>query len=331
MNINSIDLRQLRYFVAVAEELHFGRAARRLHISQPPLSQQIMTLESNLGVQLLVRNNRKVALTESGKYLLGAAQDLLRDVHHAAEHTRMVALGAVGRIKIGVHFSAPLHTYVGSMLQRFRAANAQVRLEITLYDKPDQAQMEEIENNTLDIVLGWVGRTQRESDTRRLDLVFNPLRAYLPQGHKLTDKEILSAKDLADAQLIGPSRGIGSQLHEAMAHFFGTVNFDSNILYESGQMPIIINMIAAGQGIALLPDFLQRMNIPGVVTRPLDFGTRKPAGMTLNLVSRRSKSDAALEEFIRMAVDYVPVYQSAPRDWTGHEIADHAALAVHEV
>lgn len=330
MNINSIDLKQLRYFVAVAEELHFGRAARRLHMSQPPLSQQIMALESNLGVRLLVRNNRRVALTESGKYLLQAAQDLLRGVHHAAEYTRLVALGAVGRIRIGVHFSVPLHPYIGLMLQRFRAVNPKIRLEITLHDLRDQSQITDIENGLVDIDLVWLSRSQRGGNTRRHDLVFNPLRAFLPEGHPLAALPVIGVKDLAEAQLIGPTRSAGSQLHEAMMQFIGASGLETNILYEAGQMPIIVNMVAAGQGIALLPDFLQRLNIPGVVTRPLDYGQRKPAGMMLNLVARTSKSDAAHESFIRMATEYAAIYRNAPRDGMGHILPEPDLFAAEE-
>lgn len=318
MNINSVDLRQLRYFVAVAEELHFGRAARRLHISQPPLSQQIMTLESNLGVQLLIRNNRRVSLTESGKYLLRAAQDILREVHQAAEHTRMVSLGAIGRIRIGVHFSVPLHPFVGLMLQRFRAVNPQIRLEITLHDKPDQTQLTDIENGLFDIGLIWLNRNQRSARTQCHDLVFNPLQAYIPAGHELSNLPAIAAKDLAEAHLVGPVRGVGSQLHEAIMQFVGASGADSNILYEAQQMPIMLNMVAAGQGVALLPDFLQRLNLPGVVARPLDFGSRKPVGMMLNLLARTSDSDAAQAGFIRMATEYARIYQNAPRDASGN-------------
>jgi DNA-binding transcriptional LysR family regulator len=319
MHINNIGLRQLRYFVAVAEELHFGRAAKRLHISHPPLSQQIMALEQELGTRLLERTNRRVALTEAGKYLHHAAQKLLQDMNHAAEHVRMVAQGAVGRIRIGVHFSVPLHPYVGLLMQRFRASNPQVRLEIMLHDKNDQSQLGDIENSVLDLGLLWVNR-DHHGDVRRFDLVFNPLRAYLPEGHPLAAQEVLTVDDLQGERLIGPPRGVGSQLYEAMTAFFGSTGYAQNILYEAGQMPIIMNMVAAGQGIALLPDFLQRLYIMGTVTRPLAVTTPNRPGMMLNLVARHNPEDAAQEQFIHMAVAVAALYQNTPHDGMGHMV-----------
>ena len=311
MNINNINLRQLRYFVAVAEELHFGRAARRLRISQPPLSQQIMALETELGTLLFARTNRKVALTEAGKYLHRVAQDLLRDVHQAAEHVHMMAQGAVGRIRIGVHFSVPLHPYIGPMLQRFRAANPQVRLEITLHDKAGQQQWADIDSGAVDMALVWMNR-HHLGRGRHYDLVTNPLQVFLPASHPLAARPELTAADLATAQLIGPPRGIGSQLYEAMLLLFGNRDFETQILYEAVQMPIIMNMVAAGQGIALLPDFLGRLNMQGIVTRPIACATRQPPGMTLNLLAHAAAPTAAHEQFIATATSFAAAYQNTP-------------------
>ena len=308
MDINNINLRQLRYFVAVAEELHFGRAAQRLHISQPPLSQQIMALENELSARLFVRTNRKVALTEAGKYLHRVAQGILRDVRQTAEHVRMVAQGAVGRIRIGVHFSASLHPCVGPMLQRFHTAHPQVRLEITLHDKAGRMQWADIAGGNIDMALIWMNR-HYDGGGRYYNLVTNPLRVFLPIGHPLAAQTAIAVKDLATAQLIGPPRGIGSQLYEAMLQLFGSHDFESQILYEAVQMPIIMNMVAAGQGIALLPDFLGHLNMQGIVTRPITSPSGHVPGMTLNLLARATAPDAVYANFIDTAIAFAAQHQ----------------------
>ncbi|MGB4101950.1 MAG: LysR substrate-binding domain-containing protein [Alphaproteobacteria bacterium] len=310
MDINNINLRQLRSFIAVAEELHFGRAAQRLHISQPPLSQQIMALENELSAKLFVRTNRKVALTEAGKYLYRVAQNILDDVRQTAEHVRMVAQGAVGRIRIGVHFSASLHPLVGPMLQRFRADHPQVRLEITLHDKAGQMQWHDIAAGTVDMALIWMNR-HYDGGGRTYNLVTNPLRAFLPVGHALAAQPAVTVQDLAKAQLIGPPRGIGSQLYGAMLQLFGSHDFEAQILYEAVQMPIIMNMVAAGQGVALLPDFLGQLNMQGIVTRPIVTPSGHVPGMTLNLLTRASAPDAVYANFIDTAVAFGAQYQSS--------------------
>ena len=109
MNINLVDLRQLRYFIAVAEELNFTRAAERLHMAQPPLSRQIGLLESNLNARLFHRTKRKVTLTEAGQYLFKASTRLLRDMQDALMYTQASARGHVGEVRVGINFSAPLY------------------------------------------------------------------------------------------------------------------------------------------------------------------------------------------------------------------------------
>lgn len=309
MHINQLGLRQVRYFVAVAEELHFGHAARKLHISQPPLSQQIKALEELLGVALFSRTNRTVALTEAGKYLLEEARRLLRGLDRAAEHTRLIGLGAVGRIRIGVHFSVPLHPFVGPMLQRFREANPQVRLEIVPHDQFDQLELMAVEGGSLDMALLWLSHAHR-GEVRRFDLVHEPLCAFVPAGHPLAARRSLAPDDLAEAPLVGPLRGRRSHLYETMLAFFGSPAFENQILYEGSHMPIILTMVAAGQGIALLPSFFARFNLQGVVALPLAIDTRPAPTMILQLAARNAPHDVVYENFIRNAEACATTYRS---------------------
>ncbi len=141
MRLNALDLRHLRYFVAVAETLHFGRAARQLNISQPPLSQQIQALEAHLGVPLFERTKRRVALTSAGVYLLPEAQRILRDVVRIAEQTQEASQGLTGHLRIGFNFSAPLHPVTSKLLQKFRLQYPRIKLELVLHERPTVWQM----------------------------------------------------------------------------------------------------------------------------------------------------------------------------------------------
>lgn len=308
MNINSLELRQLRYFVAVAEELHFGRAAKRLNISQPPLSQQIMAMEEHLGAPLFTRTNRRVALTESGKYLLRAAKNLLRDAKHITEHTRMVAQGVIGKVSVGVHLSAPLYPFVGHLLQQFRLTHPQIKLELVMHERPDLQQLVDIDSAALDVALVWIGRIHQSVDLRRFDLAYSPMRVFLPTGHPLTAKKRIHIRDLATEPMIAPLRTSGSQLYEVLIQQFSAAGYEPNLIYEGVSMPLMLSMVTAGQGVALLPSFLERLNVPGVVARPLDRITRAPAGVTLNLVARRQQTDGADELFIQHAVAFAAQY-----------------------
>ncbi len=314
MNINALELRQLRYFVAVAEELHFGRAAKRLNISQPPLSQQIMAMEEHLGVALFKRTNRHVALTEAGKYLLRAARNLLRDAKHVTEYTRMVAQGVIGKVSVGVHLSAPLYPFVGRLLQQFRHKHPQIRLELVMHERPDLQQLVDIDSAALDVALAWLGRIHQSVDLRRFDLVASPMRVFLPADHKLAQKERINLRDLAQEPIIAPPRTSGSQLYEVLIQQFSAAGYEPNLVYEGISMPLMLSMITAGQGLALLPEFLTRLKVPGVVMRPLDKVTRQPPTLTLNLVAHRQQTDAAHELFIQHAVAFAAGYRAADDD-----------------
>src|SRR4051812_37728862 len=132
MRINAIDLRQLRYFVSVAEELLFGRAAKKLNISQPPLSQQIKALENHLGVTLFHRTQRKVELTAAGAYLLPEAQRILQEMARVAGQTQRTEAGLSGYLRIGVNFSAPLHPFTPKLLEKFHKLYPDVHVELVL-------------------------------------------------------------------------------------------------------------------------------------------------------------------------------------------------------
>ena len=313
MNINMLDLRQLRYFIAVAEELHFGRAAQRLHMSQPPLSQQIKAMEEQLGVSLFTRTNRRVVLTEAGKYLLQAAGGLLREAKHITEHTRIVApfdgVAGIGKVSVGVHLSAPLYPFVGKLLRRFREQYPKIRLGLVMHERPDLQQLADIDSAALDVALVWLGQAHQGVDVRRYDLAYSPMRVFMPEEHRLARKDRIAIEDLVQEPMIAPPRASGSQLYEVLVQQFMAGGYEPNLVYEGISMPLMLSMVTAGQGLALLPNFLERLPMPGVVARPLAHQAgRPPVGMTLNLVAPKRQGDAAQEQFIQHAVAFAAAH-----------------------
>jgi len=302
MRINAIDLRQLRYFVAVAEELHFGRAARRLNLSQPPLSQQIMALEEHLGVMLFQRTKRHVALTPAGQHLLPEARRILRDMERIAEQTKEAQKGLTGHLRIGANFSAPLHPFTSRLLQRFRQHYPQIGIELVLHERPNLLQLVDIQAHDLDAALVWLDEGHVPSSIVRFDMARDPLSVALPIGHPLVAQQRITALDLKEVAMIAPSQHAGTQLYDGIWRLFAPLGSQPHIVYESPNMPFTLNMVAAGQGIALLPDFLQKLPVSGVVFRPLAVprGMKTPS-MTLNLIAPRLGLKAAATHFIEIA------------------------------
>jgi len=301
MNINAIDIRQLRYFVAVAEELHFGRAARRLNLSQPPLSQQIKALEVYLGVALFRRTNRHVELTPAGHYLLPEAKRLLREVSQVAEKTKQAEAGLTGHLRVGVNFSAPFHPFTSKLLQNFRKRYPYVQTELVLHEPANLFQLADIQSYNLDVALIWLDDTHHKADILRLDLSRDDIQAVVPSDHMLARKSRIHIRDLLDLPFISQPRDAGTQRHDCIIKAFASINAQPSVIYEARQMPLVMGMVAAGQGASLLPAFLRQLPIAGATFRPLTLPRGKPPCMTFNLISTVVRRNAAADHFINLA------------------------------
>ena len=301
MNINAIDIRQLRYFVAVAEELHFGKAARRLNMSQPPLSQQIKALENFIGAALFWRSNRRVELTSAGQYLLPEARRLVRDVAEVAEKTKQSMTGVVGHLRVGLSFSAPFHPVTSKLLHRFRALYPDVQTELVLYERSSPMQLADLQASDVDVAIVWLDDAHRKPDLLRLDLASDAIQAVVPSNHALAKHKRISIRDLKDMAIISIPRHVGTQSYQCVVRAFAAIKAEPRIVYEMRQMPLIMNMVAAGQGIALLPDFLAKLPIEGIVFRPLVLPRGKPPRMVLNLIGSARTRNAAAVNFIDLA------------------------------
>ncbi len=287
MNIKGIDLRQLRYFVCVAEELHFGRAARRLNMSQPPLSQQIMALEDHMGVMLFKRTQRHVELTSAGEFLLPEARRILQDVERVATQTRQAESGLIGHIRIGQNFSSPFHPFTNRLLQKFHQTYPHIKVELVLHEQSNILQLTDLQSAHLDAALIWLDDGHIEVDIQRLNLAKDPLQVVLPEQHPLAQKDRIHIRDLVGLPFISQPRHSGTQRYEGIYKAFASIQETPNVLYENLQMPMVMNMVAAGQGVSLLPSFLSLIPMTGVVFKPLIIPKGKAPCMTYNLITPR--------------------------------------------
>ena len=259
-----MELRQLRYFVAVAEHLHYGRAAKQLHMAQPPLSQQIQRLEADLGVELFERTSRRVELTENGAQLVDAARRTLAEADHLRTLADGLRTGSAGRLRIGFVASV-LNWGLALRLREFREANPGV--EVTATQMPVADQLQALAENHIDIGFTLARVTYNYLDVQVISV--EPLVATLPTGHPYADCDVVDLKDLADETFLGHRAPFGPHFDDFLMRVCTDAGFVPNVAYQGPQVHTLIHMVAAGLGVALLPRCDTRMPIPGVAFRDL--------------------------------------------------------------
>ena len=260
-----MELRQLRYFVAVAEELHFRRAAERLHISQPPLSQQIRGLEDELGFALLVRTRRRVSLTPAGEAFLRDARALLGELDGAVATARRIDAGQTGRLRINFVGSA-LFSIIPPTVERFRAARPGV--EIELHERPTVDQLRAVRAGTSDV--GLV-RPPIENDgelTVRTVLRERTVAA-LPAGHPLARLSRVPLRRLAAEPLVLFPRDQAPGFHDLVIDSLAGAGAVPRVIQYAPEMLTIIGLVAAGVGVSLVPASVRRLALDGVTYRPV--------------------------------------------------------------
>lgn len=289
----NIELRHLRYFVAVAEELHFGRAAQRLHISQPPLSMQIRSLEEALGVQLLARTQRRVALTQAGSAFLGEARQVLARTEAAIMLARRASRGEVGDLAVGFVSTAD-YNVLPPLLREFRTRAPAVRL--TLHESTTDRQIADLLEGRIDI--GFVLPPVDDARLTYRRIHQEPLVAALPARHPLARARgrIRLAK-LADAPFILFPRPLAPGLYDAVVSFCRSAGFSPHIEQEAVQMQTIVSLVSAEMGVALIPASLQHLGRTGVVYKALV----EPSPLTeIGLAWRRDDPLSTLQVFLEV-------------------------------
>lgn len=260
-----MELRHLRYFVTVAEELHFSRAARRLHLSQPPLSMQIKALEEELGVMLLLRNQRHVALTSAGEVFLKEAREILTRLDGAAEAARRAARGETGDLRVGFITIAD-YNVLPTILQRFRSSSPDIRL--VLQEATTDIQLRELMDARMDV--GFVLSPVHEDRLEVLPLLQEPLLAALPESHPAARaRGPISLKRLADWPFILFPRHMATGLYDDIIGFCRQAGFSPRVEQEAVQMQTIVSLVSVGLGVALIPASLRHLGRTGVVYKSL--------------------------------------------------------------
>jgi len=261
-----MELRHLRYFVAVAEELHFTRAAQKLGLGQPPLSQQIQALERELGTPLFRRLPRGVALTEAGRSFLADAQAILQRVEQASEQARRVAAGKLGRIRVGMINSAPFHPFVPGVIREFGQRYPEVALSIDENSTPALATA--VLGNSADIA--FVRPLLGDSAGLTTEHLFDEdMLVALPQGHPLARFRTLSLWALAPEDFVLFPRLVGSGLYDEIIAACQRTGFSPRVTQEASQVTSIVNLVAAGLGVSLVPASMQQINSEGVTYRAI--------------------------------------------------------------
>ena len=281
-----MELRHLRYFVAVAEQRHFGRAAERLHMAQPPLSQQIRQLEAELGVTLLTRTTRRVDLTPAGAAYLDHARAILAAVDEAGEVAHRVAAGRTGRLTIGCVGSAT-YSLLPALAKALRSELPDVefgfRGEML---SPDQAAA--LHDGSLDLAL-----LRRLPDTSGLtvaDVRRERLLVALPQEHRYADRKRLRITELAGEGLVVHAGGGRSVMNSWVHELFEAAGLGLEVVHEVAETSTLVTFVAAGLGVAVVPEPTSALNVPGVVYVPL-VGT---PGVDLVVATRESDANPVL-------------------------------------
>lgn len=287
-----MELRQLRYFVTLAEELNFSRAASRLHMTQPPLTRQIQQLEDSLGVTLFHRTNRGVALTDGGNAFLEEARRLLTLADQAVDRTRLADKGAIGRMDVAVFGSAVLDV-IPQLLQRFHAAFPKV--VVALHTMGRVAQIRALREGRLTIAFNRF--LPHEGDMVVETVLDEALCVALPEAHPLAGRESLSLAELEDQPLIlFPNRGHPSLADEVVS-LCRARGFEPHVAQETSDVLACIALVATGFGLSLVPVSTTNLKLSGVRYLPL---TDESATVELNCMYRAADTSPILRAFLEI-------------------------------
>ncbi len=268
-----IETRLLRQFVAVAETLHFNRAAQRLHMAQSPLSQAIRRLEAEIGAALFVRTNRSVALTPAGAAFLQSARSILDALDDGVAHTRRVAQGMDGHLTLTFINIAPYPALLRA-LRDFRGAHPAVAF--TLQEATTQEQVLALEAGHADI--GFMRPPGTTTPSLRFEsLLQEPIQVALPAAHPLQARAVVEMAALKDEDFVASPRRLGQGFHDQLIQLCQTAGFVPRVAQEARQLQTVAALVAAGFGVALLPTSVAQAGRADVVFRPL--ATDAPAAL----------------------------------------------------
>jgi len=260
----SLELRHFRYFLAVADTLHFGQAAERLGMSQPPLSQQIRQLEQLLGAQLFVRSHRRVQLTEAGERLQQRTRSILQQIDAAVDEVQRVQRGEVGELHIGLTRATPLVPQIPQAIFGYRERYPHVRLQ--LREMNTLQQIDALLEKRLDV--GIIRRRTLPQELVARTLFTDPLALVLHRAHPaLRGRDpataVLALAQFAHEPFVGFHRSVGAGIHDQMIALCAAAGFTPRIVQEAGEASTLISLAAAGLGAAILPASCDHIQVEG--------------------------------------------------------------------
>lgn len=262
----NIELRHLRYFIAVAEELHFGHAAARLNISQPPLSQQIQILEQQIGARLFARTNRSVSLTEAGRQFLADSRQILSQVDDAAARAARLHHGETGELRIGFTSSAPFIKAVSDTLSTFRRRYPDVHIQTR--ETNTREQIVPLNEGALD--LGLMRNTQLPDTLAWERVLREPLLAMVPRDHPLASQPRVSLRELAREPFVFFDPHVGTGLYDDILGLMRRYDLTPAITQEVEEAMTIIGLVAAGLGVSILPASFRRVQLLEMCWLPIE-------------------------------------------------------------
>lgn len=300
-----MELRQLRYFIAVAEELHFTRAAERLCIGQPPLSYNIQQLEEELGVSLFLRTKRTVQLTEAGRQLMKKAYELLQLADKTKQLAQQLRTGQVGELHIGFTSSTPLTTLFSELIQKHRQAYPAVSL--ILKEMSTAKQLSALEKGELD--LGFVRPVFSDDlhSSQVSPITFSHLRTdslvvVLPTNHPLNARQEIYIADLIQEDFLMYPAAVGTSIYRQIFQLCAKEDFTPRIVQEAAEASTLIGLVAAGLGITILPACFDRIQLAGVTYRPLqDTQARTSLLLAYRPLSLDENRNLLMSQFIALA------------------------------
>jgi DNA-binding transcriptional LysR family regulator len=286
-----MEFRHLRYFLMLAEELHFGRAAQRLAISQPPLSLNIQQLEASVGAPLFTRNSRGVQLTAAGQAFVPAARALLAQASAAAREARDVAEGQSGQLQIGFA-GTMLYCGLPQILSRFQLSHP--RLRLVLRELSSTEQLSELLRDRLDV--GFVHTPRVPPGFEQILVASQPLVACLPENHPLARAPSLRLQDLQGQSLVVVSRTVSPDYHERILQCCEHAGWMPQVVHELRHWLSVVSLVSQGQGAALVPQALQQSAMAGAVFVPLqDVDVRYDT----RCLWRSDRDQTALQDFVQ--------------------------------
>lgn len=297
------DLSQLRCFVTVAEEMHFGRAAARLNMTQPPLSRQIQVLEHIIEAKLLDRTSRSVRLTAAGRSFLPEANRILKLAESASQAARRIAMGKTGSIKIGFT-AAAAYGFLPELIAACRTRLPEV--DLSLKEMVSSDQLEALVSGQIDA--GLLRPPVARSELVSARVVAEPLLVAAPDGHPFAAAKSVFLKDLDDQPFVMYSPYESRYFHDLLVTQFTRADILPRYVQHLSQIHSILAMVRAGLGLAVVPAAAAGLNFSGVQLRPLRLGAPEPAPVELFMVWRRDDESPLLPSLIEIAGALAPAH-----------------------